>query len=340
MKKYFLYTFLFSAALIASAAAAYKFSPDKDAAAAENSGISSESNSKETETKSREISECFLVLDSETDCVLQVSAIDYVIGAVAAEMPAGFEEEALKAQAAAAYTYALRMKEINGSDSALHGAAFSDDSTKYQAFYTNEEIKEIYGSDYEKNYEKIKNAVSEVYGYYIAYENEPIIAAFHSMSCGKTESAANVWGSDVPYLVSVESKSDKDAPNYETKKTMTKKEVNNIISELCGAEKSEERDPGEWIAIEKKSEIGTVISVRICGREYSGDEIRAAFGLRSSNFSIAYNKEKEEFTFTVYGYGHGVGMSQYGANSMAKNGADWKEIVEFYYKGAKVQRIY
>ncbi|MBQ6034222.1 MAG: SpoIID/LytB domain-containing protein, partial [Ruminococcus sp.] len=139
--------------------------------------------------------EPYKVLDVDSGKVLKVPVREYVIGAVCAEMPASFGEEALKAQAVAAHTYAerqrLRAKESPSAE--LKGADFSNDTGKYQGYYTKEQIKEAFGDNFDKNYKKIAKAADEVLPYIITYEDAPIIAAFHSMSSGFTESAENAW---------------------------------------------------------------------------------------------------------------------------------------------------
>lgn len=333
MKKYFIYTLIFSTlVLILSCIANFRgiFTSEK---IFENNTQTTETKTQtETTVQNSLICENFLVMDKDTQIVTQVSAFDYVIGAVAAEMPAIFESEALKAQAVAAYTYAVRQKSIVSDETrkSLHGADFSNDSSLYQAFYDNDKIKEVYGDNYDKYYEKIKNAVSEVLGKVILYENEPIIAAFHSMSNGYTQSAEDVWGSSVAYLVSVESSSDKEANGYLSQVEYSKDEFKEIISKLSSDEKLD-NNPENWLKISKKGDGNSVITVEIGNKTYSGEEIRSALGLRSATFEINYDSENEKFTINVYGYGHGVGMSQYGANEMAKNGSNWEEILSYYY---------
>ena len=303
--------------------------------------IENNTKNKNSAENSSEISD-FLVLDKESDCVMRVSAKDYVIGAVAAEMPAEFEKEALKAQAVAAYTYAVRQKKISSekNDPELHGADFSDDPEVYQAFYSNEELKKIFGSNYDKYYNKINSAVEDVFGYCIYYENEPVIAAFHSISSGKTESAKNVWGTDVPYLVSVDSENDKNAKGYNSKVVLSADEVFNKLSKVCGKDKIDEfkNTPEKLFENAKRDDSGYISHILIDDKEISGEQLRDIFGLRSASFEVVFNNDKNEFTFNIKGYGHGVGMSQYGAEKMAESGADWKEILNHYYPNTSIMR--
>ncbi len=275
------------------------------------------------------------LLDITTGKVEEISAFDYVVGAVCAEMPATFEPEALKAQAVAAYTYAVRQAEKAEAapDSELCGAYFSNDSSKYQAYFTENQAMQYYGENYEEYTEKIKEAVSTVEGEYLVYEDEPIIAAFHSLSTGKTESAENVWGINIPYLVSVESEYDSKAPKFTESYEFTDNEMKELLeNSFKGIVLSE--SPEEWFSDAEMSNAENVISIKVGDTEVMGQEVRSTLSLRSAAFEIKYD---DGFKITTKGCGHCVGMSQYGANEMAKAGKDYKEILEHYYKGAEIK---
>ncbi|MBR2913355.1 MAG: stage II sporulation protein D [Oscillospiraceae bacterium] len=278
------------------------------------------------------------VLDTQSGEVMQISERDYVIGAVCAEMPASFEPEALKAQAVAAHTYAHRIALYAESHpvKSLNGAYFSDDPNKYQAFYTNEEIRERFGSDYDLYYNKVADAVDAVLSEILTYEGEPIVAAFHAMSSGRTESAEHVWGTQTAYLMPVDSTGDKDAPRYEQDAVFTQDETK---KRLTGARKglTLPEDPQEWFSDLKLSESGTVLKLRVGDAAFTGQEIRSLFSLRSAAFSVKF--ADGAFTFTTRGYGHNVGMSQYGANAMAKEGKNYREILAYYYTGAEITEV-
>lgn len=277
--------------------------------------------------------ECFLVLSAESGEVMTLSERDYVIGAVAAEMPAIFETEALKAQAVAAYTYAVRQRAISKAAPAdeLKGAHFSDDSTKYQAFYTTGQMKERYKEKFDEYYEKISDAAQSVYGELLEYEGEPIVAAFHSMSSGMTESSVNVWGGSLPYLTAVESKSDLSAPAYQCEYRFTEEEIKKALTGFGFSGK-----PDSWLKTGSVSKSGTVMTVTAGDRTITGVELRALLGLRSAAFTISY--ADGVFLITTKGYGHGVGMSQYGANAMAQGGSTYVEILEHYYPGTQLTK--
>lgn len=279
--------------------------------------------------------EPYKVLCTADGTINEVSVRDYVIGAVAAEIPALFEVEAIKAQAAAAHTYAERQRILQkrSPDPALGGADFSDDPSKYQGFFTDKQIRHYFGDNYDIHYEKIASAVDEVLPYIITYNDEPIISAFHSMSSGTTESAEYAWGTAVDYLVPVDSNSDVDAPGYTDTAVVSSDFIKARFEKVIPGLKLGE-DPKKWFEIAEISPSGTVLSVMVGDKEVTGGDIREALNLRSADFTIDYSDG--EFTFTTHGYGHGVGMSQYGANSMALEGATWQDIIKHYYPGAEI----
>ena len=284
----------------------------------------------ETDRKPVFSAEPYKVLDIESGKVLEVPVRDYVIGAVCAEMPANFGIEALKAQAVAAHTYAERRRISAESfpDTELKGADFSNDTSKYQGYFTKERVKECFGERFEENYTKIASAVDEVLPYIITYENAPIIAAFHSMSGGYTESAENVWGAPVDYLVEVDSLSDMTAPHFREKVAFSRDELKAALKtsfpdiKLGG-------DIKEWIKVLTVSDSGTVLTATAGDMTVSGGAIRDALGLRSASFEVSACGDEAEIT--TKGFGHGVGMSQYGANAMAAEGKSWREILGHYY---------
>lgn len=275
----------------------------------------------------------FSVLDVSTGTVLELSLRDYVIGCVCAEMPATFESEAIKAQAVAAHTYAVRQQQLEAEHPTpeLCGADFSNDSEHYQAYFTESQIKQYYGEQFDIYYEKISSAVDEVLPYILKYKDEPIIAAFCSMSSGRTESAENVWGTAVDYLISVDSAADVSAPQFLDEVEISQKDLKEKLSSAFPDVDFNNKPLKKWVEIKSTSEAGTVLKADICGYAVTGQEIRSALGLRSAAFTVEFNDKDKNIKFTTKGYGHGVGMSQYGANSMAKNGADWKDILQYYY---------
>jgi len=277
----------------------------------------------------------FKILDMATGKVTEIAETEYVFGVVASEMPVSFEPEALKAQAVAAYTVALMRKNENMSsnDATLKGADLSNDPSKDQGFITREQAVEKWGKNYVAYAKKIDDAVSAVKGKVIKYNGMPILAAYHAISSGKTEMASVVWGdTNMPYLKSVESIGDLLAPDYQTTATFTKEQfianAKKLGATLTG-------DPKTWIKEPKRSASGTVTEYILGDKKVNGQQIRSAFSLRSANFDIVYKDLK--LCFTVRGYGHGVGMSQYGANYMAKQGSSYIEILKWYYSGCVIE---
>ncbi|MBD5146835.1 MAG: stage II sporulation protein D [Ruminococcus sp.] len=284
-----------------------------------------------------DISDTLKVLDFTSGQVMELSLRDYVIGAVLAEMPASYHEEALKAQAVAARTYAVRQREKQrlSPDPELMGADISNDSTKYQAYFTPEQAKAFYGSGYEVYLEKASAAVDATGSDVLVYEGEPIVAAFHSTSGGKTESAEVVWGSPVDYLVPVDSSEDEKSPSYLEENTFTEAELKARL-ETALEETDFGGSPENWLDIKERSVSGTVTKMTAGGAELSGADFRRIFSLRSANFTVEYSEKSGTFSVTTKGSGHGVGMSQYGANAMANNGSDYKDILLHYYGGAEI----
>lgn len=274
--------------------------------------------------------EPYKVLDVESGKVLEVPVRDYVIGAVCAEMPASFGEEALKAQAVAAHTYAerQRLREKESPAAELMGADFSNDTAKYQGYFTLEQIKDSFGDKFEENYAKISAAADEVLPYIITYDDMPIIAAFHSMSAGFTESAENAWGAPVAYLVEVDSRSDLTAPKFREDKRFTAAELKAALEAAFDGVTLGD-DMTEWLKVVSVSESGTVLEASVEGHTVTGGQVRNALDLRSAAFEVRF--EPDDIVITTKGYGHGVGMSQYGADAMAAEGKSWREILEHYY---------
>ena len=269
----------------------------------------------------------FHVFNVTTGEAMELEGKDYITHVVAAEMPAAFDEEALKAQAVAAFTYAVYRKS-NGADGTHEGCELCTDSTHCKAYASDEYLHDLWGKDYDAHYGKIAAAVDAVYGEYLTYENEPIAAVFHSVSSGVTEAAVDIWGHHYPYLVSVDSSLDKTLKGYETTVTVNEKDFKSKMKTYSTACDFSD-DPSEWFSKWERTTAGSVLTVSVGGVPVTGAKLRSLFGLRSACFTVDY-KDKT-FTFTVHGYGHGVGMSQYGANLMAKDGATYDEILHHYY---------
>lgn len=279
-------------------------------------------------------------LDSElsftvltADGVETVTMSDWLPGVVAGEMPALFEEEALKAQAVAARTYIMYSM---GREKPAHPEAdVCDDPACCKAHSTDEELREKWGESYEENMARVLEAVRSTDGEYMSYGGEVIQAVFHSSSAGRTEDSAAIWQAE-PYLVSVESpETAEDVPNYVTSVTASPEDFRAAVLAVHPEAEFGE-DPAFWLGAAVRDASGRVESVDIGGTQVPGTELRTLFKLRSTAFTLDYTAEG--FLFTVTGYGHGVGMSQYGANVMAEDGADYEEILTHYYPGAELTR--
>ena len=273
----------------------------------------------------------FLSGDKKT---VSLSLFEYTCGSVAAEMPITYEDEALKAQAVACITNALRLKAAGGFD--VDGADISDDTSTHQGYMSLEERKEKWGDSFEKYEEKLEKAVKAVEGKALYYDGKLCIAAFCAISTGTTETAENVWGNAVPYLVSVKSSGDALSPSYSVTAQYSISQTKECLEKL-GLKTDGLNDLSDIFSDIKKSFAGTVLNIKAGEKEFTGEDLREAFSLKSAAFDVKCSKDS--VTFTTYGYGHGVGMSQYGADSMAKRGFDYEEILKHYYKGASVKEI-
>lgn len=271
------------------------------------------------------------VFNTATGELEETNLEQYIVGVLAGEMPSDFHVEALKAQALAARTYTLmRVRAFGGEGCTKHpGADVCTDSTHCQAYEDPKTIK--------YNYEKYKQAVLDTKGEVIVYNDALIDAVFHSTSGGKTENSEEVWSSKVPYLRSVVSKYEENSPKLITKKEVKVNDFIAAIKKLDSGVKLSSKNIKNQIKILERSEGGRIKSIQIGGKILSGSAVRGALGLNSSNFSITYNGS--DMLFTVIGNGHGIGLSQYGADGMARNGSSYEEIVKHYYQGVEIVKM-
>ena len=276
--------------------------------------------------------------DSETnitvkryDKIIETTMAEHLPMAVAAEMPVTFELEALKAQTVAARTYIIYCTE---HENAKHpDADICCDSSCCLAYKDETELRASWGAAYEDNMKLICSAVEATDGQVLCYGEKTILAAFHSSSAGKTEDGTELWG-DVPYLTSVTSpESENDVPNFITTVEVT---ADNFRETIAGINSGVDLagDASGWIGDAELDNSGRVRSIAIGGQAISGMDMRSAFSLRSTAFTLTY--KDGVFVFTVTGYGHGLGMSQYGANVLARKGFSYSEILEHYYPGTEL----
>ena len=263
-----------------------------------------------------------------------VSAADYLPGVLAGEMPAAFQPEALRAQAVAARTYIL-WKTAHGCVSHPE-ADVCDEPDCCKAWLSEAALREKWGGDYAENMARMRAAAADTDGWYLSWEGEPIQAAFHASSPGRTEDSGNLW-QPLPYLGSVESpETADDVPNFLTEAAFSAE----ALRETLLRERPEavfSGDPAEWLGETRRSETGRVASVELGGETFTGQELRSLFGLRSACFTLEYTETG--FLFRVEGFGHGVGMSQYGAEVMARGGASWRDVLAHYYPGTEAVRL-
>lgn len=247
--------------------------------------------------------------------VINIGLTEYLVGVVAGEMPASFPIEALKAQAVVARTYTMKSLQI--------GRKLTD-STSTQVYKDNNQLRNLWGKDYDRYYQRIYDAVTSTDNICVYYNGDYIDAVYHSTSNGYTEDAVNVWGNRIPYLQTVASTWDQNVSSY--LKIITKEEFD-IIS-ILGLDNLDE------IQILERNNSGRVEKVQIGNKIFSGVELRNMLGLRSTDFEII--KDNNIITITTKGYGHGVGMSQYGAKGMAEQGYSYREILNHYYTNVNI----
>ena len=250
---------------------------------------------------------------------------EYLVGVVSAEVPVYFEEEALKAQAVAARTYALKQIENNKDNDYDVTTTVSS-----QVYQTDEELKNKWGENYDKYIRKIKNAVENTKGEYVSYDGDFIYAFFFSTSNGYTEDNKNVFGMELPYLKMVDSSFDKDeTSNFEKKISFSKKEFYDKL----------QIDYSDSLKVENvnRSESGRIISLDINNNNFKGRTFQKLLSLRSNDFNII--EKKDTIEITTRGFGHGVGLSQYGANALAKQNKSYEEILKYYYQVTELKKL-
>lgn len=256
--------------------------------------------------------------------IKELNLEDYLVGVVSSEVPVSFEDEALKAQAVASRTYALKQMENNKNND-----YDVTDNVLSQVYSDEDKLKERWGNDFEKNYNKIKDAITKTKGEYISYNGDVIYAFFFSTSNGKTEDNINVFGEDLPYLKPVDSSFDEESPSYSDSKTISKSDFYNLL----GIDYSDNLDIEEVV----KTDSDRVYSLKINDNLFIGREFQKLLSLRSNDFDI--EERDTDIIINTKGFGHGVGLSQYGANALAKQHKNYKEILKYYYKDTEIKKF-
>lgn len=245
---------------------------------------------------------------------LELALETYLEGVVGSEMPATFEKEALKAQCVAARTFATR----RGFE--------VDDTTSTQVYHDDEQMRQIWGDNYDAYHENIVSALRETQGEILTYKGEVISSVFFSSSCGKTGNSEEYWNDANGYLRSVDSHWDKaEARGFATTTHVSAQEFANKLGFV---------NPVTSIGEPTHYDSGYVNEITIDTITFTGREIREKLGLRSSSFTIV--KQDDGYDITTNGYGHGLGMSQYGAQGMAKEGYSYQEILKHYYTDVEI----
>lgn len=250
----------------------------------------------------------------------------YLEGVVAAEMPADFEIEALKAQALTARTYIVKQMLSKDSLGLPKGAQVTDTEI-HQVYKSDDELKRAWGMDYSWKKKKVHEAVQATTGEILTYQNQAITATFFSTSNGYTENSEDYWSNSFPYLRSVASPWDKTSPKYKSSKVIALGD----FQKLLGVRLKSGNTIGKIVERTAGKRVG---KVDFNGKVLTGKEIREKLDLRSSDFT--WEKKGDNIIITTRGYGHGVGMSQYGANGMAAEGKTCEDIVKHYYQGVEI----
>ena len=276
------------------------------------------------------------LLHSGSGQIEELPIDEYLYGVVSSEMPANYEAEALKAQAIVARTYTIY--QIMNNSGKHPGADICDNSSCCQAWISKDErLSKWAPEEAESNWNKIVDAVNSTSGKIITYQNKPINAFFHSNSGGKTESSLNIWGGiDYPYLKSVETAGEEGYTQYSSEAKFTKEELLNKLKEKyedCEIDYSQEN----CIQILEYTTSGRVKTIKFGNKEIAGTEARTILGLRSTNFTFTISGD--EIIFSVIGYGHGVGMSQTGADALAKSGSNCEEIIKHFYTDVEIVEV-
>ena len=275
------------------------------------------------------------VYNHKTGKIMRLELEEYVIGLVYAEVPSSFDVEAIKAQAIAARSYIVHNYMSKQRMSGHAGAELCTNPAHCCAYYTKEDMAARYGNEFaEKSYKIIKDAVDATKGMVMTYNGTPANTVFHASSSGFTEDCVEVWGNNLPYLVSVSTPDESKFYGFYSRSVFTAVELKSKLSLGVDALKG---DPSTWVKNFEKNSSGRCVTITIGDKTYTGEQLRKRLGLRSTMFRIT--KTDNGLCFDTEGYGHGVGMSQYGADIMAKQGKTTAQILLHYYTGVKIETI-
>ena len=278
------------------------------------------------------------IYNADENKTIKMNIEEYLYGVLSSEMPSTFNEEALKAQAIAARTYVIYKIE-NNIKSGHKNAVVCTNSYHCQAYTSYENLKKIKGEDWIKSdYSKIKKVVDSTKGQILTYDSKAILPLYFSTSSGKTENSVDVFSTQYPYLVSVDSPYEENSPKYLTTYSVEKSKFIKYIKNTYPKLNISLDKLDDEIEIESRTEGGCVKTIKVGNIKMSGISMRKIFNLNSANFTI--NCNNNEVKFTVKGYGHGVGMSQWGAEGMAQKGYKYYDILFHYFKGSDIKDMY
>ena len=287
-----------------------------------------------TEKQNAEKGETVEIYDNSTDSVLKLDIKDYLIGAAACEMPALYEENAIKAQMVAIHSYYLYCQQ---NPDQLENGYIQVDEENLKGYASSARLMELWQMDYYDYYAKFERCADEIIDQIITYNNQPAMAVYHAVSCGKTADSKDVWGESIPYLVSVDSTADQVSSNYMKIKEFSKDAMYSLLRINYPNIPIDEENPQDWFGDVIYTDSGYASFVKVGTDMVPAGQIRDVMGLQSSCLMIFY--EDETFSIATKGYGHGVGLSQHGANQMSASGSDYRQILAHYYPGTQLKTI-
>lgn len=289
-------------------------------------------------TKHIVVDDTIQVYNVETKKIMRLDLESYVVGVVMAEMPASFDIEALKAQAIAARTFAVyRMLKYPDGHPEHIGASVCTSGQHCQEWEGKEKAEDKWGKDKETYYQKIKQAVNSTEGQIMTYNHEPIEVLYYAVSNGRTEEASEVFSTALPYYQSVLSPGEESYSAYYGEVTLSKKEFIQAIEKTFKNTGLTQSNLEKSITVTQYTKGQRVKTIRLGKIEIQGSEFRKIFNLKSTSFSVNFNKNN--VFIKTEGYGHGVGMSQVGANVMGSNGNNYVDILQHYYMGISIEKI-
>ena len=274
------------------------------------------------------------VFSTASNSVVEMPLEEYLVGVVAAEVPAGYNVEAIKAQAVAARTYTVRRMASLGGAPDGRGGDICTSAAHCQAYYSTDELKNRWGGNFDKYYAIVRDAVAATQGLILTYDGAPINAFYHANAGGRTANCEDVFVQALPYLRAVDSPGESAYSSYSSTKTLSRAEFAATLSSKTGVS----IDPAtleESVRVTSRTDSGRIYRINIAGTDYKGTTFQSWFSLRSTN--VTFSMDESNVTMTVLGYGHGVGMSQTGANAMAAAGNSYATILKHYYTGVEIR---